>query len=1610
MPADLEEQKQYSRLITALLRRAKALKAVPDSKAFREFLGLYYATATFDDLKSFSEDELVLMASRHWKLAVQRKRGEHRVEVFRPDSNQDGWSGPRSVIITATDDMPFLVDSISQAVHEFSAGIDFLIHPVLDVRRDKQHRAMNVGKHGELGGDYAESLIHMQVDSLSDAQTRELQERLEALFVDLDAVVDDWRQMSQKARSIIDELEGLPFSVDRVQITEAQAFMQWLVDHRFTFLGYCQRTLRKRGGRESYVTDKDTGLGLLRDALPKRDPEGYVAPAAELDKYARSSRILVISRGNTRSWIHHPEYMDVISVKRFDADGRVCGLHRFIGLFAMEAYAASPRMIPVLRRKIGAVMDMAQLRPNSHAAKNFSQTLETLPRDELFQSSEEELLEAVTGILGMRDNQRLKLFIRPDRYRRYYACLVYMSRENYSREARQRISEQLCESLDGESPETSTEFLRRGMARIYYIIHAKPNKRAEEIPDEKEIEQRLLEVTRTWRDEYFDELFALQEESVAIRAWNELRDRLPNAYTTTVTPATAAFDAGILMGLDHDNDIALHLVPEGERLFMLRVYTFAYTIALSDLLPTLENFGLRVLNQQPYMLQTCNGFYELQELELEWLGYSEQDEDALCNRFEKAFLKTWAGEVENDGFNRLVLSAGLDWRQTAMLRAVCKYLLQTGLPFSQAYMEQLLADHADITRQLFSLFQTRFALDDSSKPAAREKAVEKQVQALQSALDSVASLDADRVLRAFLGVVQATVRTNYYQHLEDGPKPWISLKIASAQVPELPEPRPLYETFVYSPDVEGIHLRGGMVARGGLRWSDRREDFRTEVLGLMKAQMVKNTVIVPVGAKGGFVVKRGPAPSDRQAWMANGIECYKTFIRGLLDITDNISGGEIIPPRDVLRHDGDDPYLVVAADKGTASFSDIANSVSEEYGHWLGDAFASGGSAGYDHKKMGITARGAWECVKRHFREVGKDIQKEDFTVVGIGDMAGDVFGNGMLLSTHIRLVAAFNHMHIFLDPNPDTEASFKERQRLFRLPRSSWADYDSKLISRGGGVFERSAKSIKLSKPVKDMLGIEADSLRPNELISAILKAPVELLWNGGIGTYVKASGESNAEVGDRSNDSLRVNGRDLQCQVVGEGGNLGFTQAGRIEYARFGGRINTDAIDNSAGVDSSDREVNIKIPLNVLMKEGGLQRGVRDKLLSSMTRDVASHVLRTNYLQSQAISLMERTAAARLDEHANLIRTLERNGLLKRRLEGLPDDDELTERRNRGQGLYRPELAVLLSYSKLALYPEVVASPVPDEEWLKRELQDYFPQALQKKYGKALDAHRLGREIIATVLTNQVANHMGAPFCHRLAEEQGMGISRVVRAFYEASRIFDAQSLWDEVEALDNKVSAEVQMRMHERIIGLLKHAVNWLLYDRSGSIRETIERYADGVASLEASLKRSMTAVYREEWDRSVSDMEAQGLPRRAAERMANTKVLGSALDIVRLTQEVGKPLDEVATVYFGVGERFSVPWLLGAIVALKVDSRWQALARATLRDDVYRLHSILTARVLGFNGSKANARLDAWEKHFPHQVNFALNRIQELKHSNVTDFMGLAVAVRELRKLRILKKQN
>ncbi|MFI4880177.1 MAG: NAD-glutamate dehydrogenase, partial [Steroidobacterales bacterium] len=1324
---------------------------------------------------------------------------------------------------------------------------------------------------------------------------------------------------------------------------------------------------------------------------------------------ARAAELLVITKANSTATVHRGEYLDYVGIKTFDSRGRVDGEHRFLGLWVSTAYHSSPRDIPVLREKVARVIEHFGLDPTSHDGKAVLNVLETYPRDELFQASVQDLVRIVRGVVNLYERHTARLLARRDPYHRFYSCLVYVPRDRYNTDVRHRIERIALEGFAGTSVESHAQISGSNHARLHVVVRTDPALRHH--ADYGEIERRIAAAALTWTDQLREAVSAAHGEAQALALTHYYRRAFPLAYQEDLQPSEVLDDLADLEVLrQQPGEVRLKLLRPAncrpERVH-LKIIKLGEPHSISDVLPMLENFGLRVIAERPYELAWPEGGAAwIQDFELEHRDGLSIDIARSEANFREAFAAAWSGAIENDGFNRLLLGADLAARQIVVLRAYCRYLLQTGVPFSQAYMERTLTANTGIARNLVRLFAARFE-PALARGAKGERTAEQLIAQIRAALDGVASLDDDRILRAYLNMVCATLRTNFYQRDASGAaKSYVSFKFDPSRVPDLPLPKPKFEIFVYSPRVEGVHLRMGDVARGGLRWSDRREDFRTEVLGLMKAQNVKNTVIVPVGAKGGFVPKRLPASGAREAVQAEGIACYQIFVRGLLDLTDNIIAGKIVPPAQLVRRDGDDPYLVVAADKGTATFSDIANAISAEYGFWLGDAFASGGSAGYDHKKMGITARGAWECVKRHFREIGIDTQKTAFTVAGIGDMSGDVFGNGMLLSRHLRLQAAFDHRHIFLDPNPDPAASFTERARLFALPRSSWDDYDRKQLSRGGGVFPRTTKAIPLSAEARTLLGIEAASAAPNEIMRAILRLPVDLMWNGGIGTYVKASGETNAEVGDRANDGLRINGRDLRAKVVGEGGNLGLSQRGRVEYALAKGRLNTDFIDNSAGVNTSDVEVNIKILLNPQVAERKLTRGDRNRLLARMTSAVAALVLRNNYLQGQAISTLELQSAARLREYQHLIRSLERSGDLNRALEFLPSDDELAERRKSGVGLTRPELAILLAYSKIWLNNHLLASDVPEDPYLSAELARYFPAPVRERFPRAISHHRLRREIIATATTNSLVNRMGPTFVPRAQEDTGAEAAPIARAYTAAREIFAMRAVWEQIEKLDNKVPAQLQYEASFQTSRLLRHATYWLLSSRPRGLQvdAAVREFRAGVQELENVISSAVSGGELARFEEARTHYFEAGLPPPLAARIASLEALNAALDIVELCAAHRVSVTDAARVYFEVGSRIGFDWLRAQIEKLTVDGPWQAIARTGLRDGALRVQRRLTERVLARKGrGSAPERVNAWVEAAGKELAHWQRTLTDMRAAGASDFATLTVGLEAVRKL-------
>jgi glutamate dehydrogenase len=1589
--------------LDAIVTLALEHVAAAQKPAVEAFAREYFHQLDAEDLADRSPEDLSGALLSHWQFGATRAPGKLKVRVLSPTVTEHGWASRHSVIEIVNDDMPFLVDSTSAEIARQGLTMHLIVHPIFAVQRDATGALVAIQPRADAPDAPHESWMHIEIDRLVDPQQRAaLASGIERVLADVRAAVEDWKPMIARLHEAIGELEHTPASLPAPLVSETRAFLEWLGKDHLTLLGYRRHDLVTEGGADALQLVPGTGLGVLRETEQEKTSASFSALPPQARALARAAvPIVVVTKANTRSTVHRPGYTDYIGVKRYDARGAVIGEHRFLGLFTSTAYAARVAETPLLRGKVEAIAQRAGLAPGGHAAKALQHILETYPRDELFQISDDELYETALGILALGERHRLRLFIRRDPFDRFIACLVYVPREAYATELRIKFQRILLEVFAGSAADFNVQLGETTLARIHFLVRTTPG----QVPpyDRKEVEARLAAAARRWDDQLRDALIDAEGEARGSELFKLWGGAFPPDYRERTAARSAVADVHRVAALTAEAPLALTLYrPLGAPANTLgfKAYRRGDPIVLSDSLPMLEHMGARVLAEQNDRIGSGAASISLHDFDLQASVADDVDFDALARQFEDTFARVFRGEVENDDFNRLVLRAGLSADEIVMLRAYAKYLKQIGFALSQATIEATLATHPRIARMLVALFKLRF------DPAARDEAsAALQTKAIESALDKVSVLSEDRVLRQLLALIQATLRTNFWRtgvgHSgAAGPRrSFVSFKFDCALVPGLPEPKPLYEISVYSPRFEGIHLRGGRVARGGLRWSDRPEDFRTEVLGLVKAQMVKNTVIVPVGSKGGFVLKKAPPMTDREAYMKEGVACYQDFLRGLLDLTDNLAGTQVVSPPQVVRIDGDDPYLVVAADKGTATFSDYANAISKEYGHWLGDAFASGGSAGYDHKGMGITARGAWESVKRFFREMGVNTQTTDFTVVGVGDMSGDVFGNGMLLSKHIKLLAAFDHRHVFIDPAPDPATSFAERERLFKLPRSSWADYDAKLISAGGGVWSRSEKSIPLSPQARVALGTSAERLTPTELLNTILKAPVDLVYNGGIGTYIKASTETHADVGDRANDALRINGRDLRCKVVAEGGNLGVTQRGRIEAALTGIRINTDAIDNSAGVDTSDHEVNIKILLGLAISDGELTEKQRNVVLAQMTDDVAALVLRDNYFQTQALSVVGRMSAPFLDQEMRFIRYLERNGHLNRAIEFLPTEEEVAERKTHGIGLTNPERAVLLAYSKMWMFDELLASDLPEDPWIGTALARYFPAQLREKFGAYIPRHPLKREIVATHVLNSMINRVGSTFAHRLADMTGMKPAQVVRAYLATREVFGHVSLWQQVEALDNKVPDQIQSEMLIQEGWLTARAATWFLRSRrlSDPMEQTFKRFQPVVEALRARVEPHAAASPR------AAAWIAAGVPAPLAQRIASADSLYAALDVTEIAEAVGRDFEQVSEVHVGIGTRLGLGKLRQQIDALPAESYWQTLAKSALGDDLASLQRSIAQSVFSGGGGDPAQLMAAWAARNAGGLERAQRLLAELGETKGADLAMLSVALRELRNL-------
>ncbi|MFV0375379.1 NAD-glutamate dehydrogenase [Microbacterium sp.] len=1521
-----------------------------------------------EDLADREPRDVVGAATSLSALAARRSPGETLVSVFTPTLREDGWTSRRTIVSITTDDSPFLVDSVTAEIARHGLTVHLLVHPVVSVRRDERGDLIDIDAHG----GRLESWIHLEIDRVPTEEGRtDLEERLRAVLSDVHTAVADWRAMRRACLDTVTDLRTAPPpTVAPDEIARAVEFLSWLAEDNFTFLGYREQEL---------VTDADgadalralplTGLGILRGTVAK---VARLRPEAQ--RTAREPRLLTITKANSRATVHRDVYLDYIGIRTFDEAGAVTGERRFLGMFTSAAYAASVMALPIVGAKVRAVLAASGLAPDSHSGKDLVQVLEQYPRDELFQDTPEHLLEVAREAPRLYERRRARIFFRKDEFGRFVSAMVYLPRDRFTTSVRLRIESLLRDAFGAERVDHATRVGDSPLAQLHFVLRMP---RGVSIPDvdETDLQSRLETAIRSRDQSLVDAVHQHEDEQRAAELLGRYAGAFPESYKEYVPPAEAIGDIALLERLHAGEDFAVHLYPPETGDPQLRILTVAslQQYPLTQVLPILTDLGVDVVYERPNTLTLPDGATRyISDFGLVVVDGAQVEAGLWTDGdwgtpFEDAFSAVWTGASESDRLGALVLRGGLDWRRIVILRAIAMYLRQVGSAFSVEYIEQALVDNPGIAADLVRLFQVRF---DPDLPGDRDAACTELAAALRRDLDGVASLDHDRILRSVLGVIEATWRTNFFQVTDKGdPKPWVSLKIDCAKVPDLPEPHPMAEIWVYSPEVEGVHLRFGPVARGGLRWSDRREDFRTEVLGLVKAQMVKNAVIVPTGSKGGFFAKQLPPATDRAAWLEAGKAAYRTFIRALLEVTDNRDGSQITGPPRVVRHDGDDSYLVVAADKGTASFSDIANGISEDAGFWLDDAFASGGSAGYDHKAMGITARGAWESVKRHFRELGIDTQAQEFTVVGIGDMSGDVFGNGMLLSEHIRLVAAFDHRHVFVDPQPEAARTFAERRRLFELPGSSWGDYDRSLLSPGGGVFALSAKSIPISEQMRAALGLAPaiTSLTPAQLKRAVLLAPVDLLWNGGIGTYVKASGETQAEIGDRGNDAIRVDGNALRVRVVGEGGNLGVSQRGRIEAALAGVQINTDAIDNSAGVGTSDREVNIKILLGAVERAGRLNRPARNELLHSMTDEVAAQVLRDNYEQNVLLGNSRANAAAMLPSHERLIQWLEARGELDRELEFLPGAVEVQGRVADGRGLTTPEFAVLVAYAKLALKTDLAATTLADDPWFARTLADYFPTPIRAAYAGDLDGHPLRSEIVVNAVVNSMVNRGGITFAYRAEDETGAPVEQIARAFVVVREVYDLRGFVAAVEATDTVVPTAVQTDLYLTFRRLLDRATRWFAQHRPGGvdIGSEIDAFAAPVARLAADLGARVRGEERDRFDEQVRGYTAAGLPDDLARRGAGLLASYALLDIAEQARVHGWELADIADVYFALSSRVRFDDLLTRVTDLPQNDRWGSMARASMRDDLYAVMIALTVSTMEHTDTgDPRERIEAW----------------------------------------------
>jgi len=1561
-------QESRDHVIDHIAAYLKERMKAPKNHPIFLFSRIFYGTLAYEDLISRPVEELGDTLLTLWGYVSQQKAKMADIYLYNPDcSGQNSYT----VIAICQRDMPFLVDSTIMEINRLGFSVRFVINTGhLYVQRDKSEKIVHMFEENTEGSCDAEAVIYLEIDYIEDPKTLNvIKENLTRVLSDVALAVNGWAGMLKKVESAMHDLTKASPHLEKNELDESLDFLKWLLNNNFTFLGcrdYRFSQTKKDAGTIDAVSG--SGCGVLGEKSGSMLSKNLANLPARARDVLLSRQILVVAKTNTISTIHRPAYTDYIAIKQFDEKGHVIGFRLLIGLYTSAAYNSSPQHIPFLRNKISNILKLSKLSPVGHSGKALINILETLPRDDLFQATESELFDLSMGILHLKERQLTRLFLRKDTYNRYFSCLVYLPKDRIDTSLRQKMQAILLQELHGfESSFTTLLMTESILGRVHFVIRIDPTTPNEY--DYKSIEKKLIAASHSWIDSFRDSLESKFGVAQGVQYFNQYRYVFGSGYREEYDANTAVIDLMHVerLSAQHQLELMFSSSAKDSQTIQLKLYRADSPSPLSDVLPILENMGFRVIGESPHALHFDHGktvwVNDFQVVSSDGKGINIDD---IQDVFQEAFPRVWFGEAENDRFNRLILTAQLSWKETALLRAYARYLKQIGFTFSQDYIADSLYHNPGLAKRLVELFLLRFSPETDSQ---KESLLTKCIKEINDALDAVVSLDEDKILRHLFSVVMATLRTNYFvRDKNQNPLSYISIKLNSALIPELPLPKPMFEVFVYSPRVEGIHLRGAKVARGGIRWSDRREDFRTEILGLMKAQQVKNSVIVPAGAKGGFVPKMLPTEGGRNAVLQEAISCYQIFIRGLLDITDNIVNAVVEPPANVVRYDQDDPYLVVAADKGTATFSDIANNLSQEYRFWLDDAFASGGSSGYDHKKMGITARGAWESAQRHFRELLKiDIQSTDFTVIGIGDMSGDVFGNGMLLSRHIKLVAAFNHLHIFVDPNPDPEKSFLERERLFQLPSSSWEDYDRSVLSSGAAIFRRNEKSLKLSKEIQQLLAVSVEEMSPNDLIKAIFKAKVDMFWNGGIGTFVKAASETDAFVGDRANDGIRVDAHELGCKVAVEGGNLGFTQKARIEFSQQGGCINTDFIDNSAGVDCSDHEVNLKILLNQMMANGDLTLKQRNKLLLDMTDEVAELVLRDNYLQTETLSLEVFSSDKTIDLLHGYLINLEKEGRINRKIEGLPTDQEILERKAAGIGFARPEIAVLLSYDKILLKEKILASDLPEDPYFFDMLAAAFPKRIAKKYEKELKQHSLRRELIATQLSSAVVNAMGINFVQRLINETGASVAFIIRAYIASQELFGLKGLWKKIRDLDSKVDTTVQFSMMLKLYFLARRSTRWFLRNRHDNIdiAECIKSFSTSLGLIKEKIPSFLTKEQKVHFRHRVQEYKDQGVPDGLAHDVALSAFLFNVLDIMQASKKLTYDVVDVAKAYFSVGVELSLDDLRDKMMTHPMNSAWDQVARAVLLDDIDYYQRVLVVTIFSDKNSH-----DGFEQAFEH----------------------------------------